>query len=254
MRQALESYQAGPGAQRRWGSHPSGGTGLERGPPSHAPPLPAAPGSGPPSSPPESSSLRAAPGAERAPPPAPRATGSSQAWPARAPVPPDAGQQVGAPGAGGPGSPRVGHSRSRPAPSGFHRPRPQPGARAGLPQAPPRSAARPHGWNWPAQKPPASGSVSSPRLLADAQGPQFLVAARGARRPDRGPSPAPPARPSPGKRGPAPPPSPAPAHFRAVPARQAQPTAVVGGFGVNQPPRPDPTFLPSLGAFRFQGR
>lgn len=169
MRQALESYQAGPGAQRRWGSHPSGGTGLERGPPSHAPPLPAAPGSGPPSSPPESSSLRAAPGAERAPPPAPRATGSSQAWPARAPVPPDAGQQVGAPGAGGPGSPRVGHSRSRPAPSGFHRPRPQPGARAGLPQAPPRSAARPHGWNWPAQKPPASGSVSSPRLLADAR-------------------------------------------------------------------------------------
>lgn len=56
-------------------------------PSAHSPPLPAVPGSGPPSSPPESSSLRAAPGAERAPLPAPTATGSPKTWPARAATP-----------------------------------------------------------------------------------------------------------------------------------------------------------------------
>lgn len=56
-------------------------------PSAHSPPLPAVPGSGPPSSPPESSSLRAAPGAERAPLPAPTATGSPKTWPARTATP-----------------------------------------------------------------------------------------------------------------------------------------------------------------------
>lgn len=107
-----------------------------------SPPLPSAPGSGPPSSPPESSSLRAAPGAEQVPPPAPTVTGSPKTWPARAAAPRraapagtcgTAGQGAGLQGARG--SPGAGPRQPLPRRSQAARAPPP----AGLPQAPPLS-------------------------------------------------------------------------------------------------------------------
>lgn len=115
-------------------------------------PLPVAPGSDPLSSPVESSSLRAASGAERALPPVPQRLGVPRHGPPT-PLPPRRtvahldlrDPQLGALGywyttsRPGPGTP----PDASPA-SGSHRPRLQPVPRTGLSQASFRSVARPH--------------------------------------------------------------------------------------------------------------
>lgn len=167
------------GPEGRWGNHPSLGTGLECGPSAHAPPLPAAPGSGPPSSPPEASSLRAAPGAERAPPPAPTATGSPGAWPARAAAPRraapgshlrDSRGPAALPGEGGwPGlaPPLPGPRLPRLRPSPASRAPPLPGLRATPPEPRPSPGPAPG----PSRSPASPKSLSSAASLGGITGP-----------------------------------------------------------------------------------